>query len=52
VLVEYGPGGYSPELPGDRHAVTANASNTQPARLLAVFVVDRNETVLTIPLGN
>src|SRR5689334_13119605 len=90
VLVEYGPGGYSPghtharsafiyatvlegeirsqvndgpvstykagqsfsELPGDRHAVSANASETQPAKLLAVFVVDTNETELTIPFGN
>jgi quercetin dioxygenase-like cupin family protein len=90
VLVEYGPGGYSPahmhpksafiyatvlegairsqvndgpvttykagqsfsELPGDRHAVSANASETQPAKLLAVFVVDTNERELTIPLGN
>ena len=90
VLVEYGPGGYSPghthpksafihatvlegairsqvndgpvtiykarqsfsELPGDRHGVSANASKTQPAKLLAVFVVDTNETDLTIPFGN
>jgi len=90
VLVEYGPGGYSPahmhpksafiyatvlegaissqvndgpvttykagqsfsELPGDRHAVSANASKSKPAKLLAVFVVDTNETELTIPLGN
>jgi quercetin dioxygenase-like cupin family protein len=90
VLVEYGPGGYSPghthpksafiyatvlegairsqvndgpvrvykagesfsELPGDRHAVSANASETQPARLLAVFVVDTNETELTTPFGD
>jgi quercetin dioxygenase-like cupin family protein len=90
VLVEYGPGGYSPghthpksafiyatvlegairsqvndrpvttyeagesfsELPGDRHSVSANASETKPAMLLAVFVVDTNETELTIPLGN
>src|SRR5205085_8775963 len=82
VLVEYGPGGYSPghthpksafiyatvlegairsqvndgpvtiyeagqsfsELPGDRHGVSANASQTKPAKLLAVFVVDTNET--------
>jgi quercetin dioxygenase-like cupin family protein len=89
VLVEYGPGGYSPrhthpksafiyattlegairsqvndgpvttykagesfsELPGDRHAVSANASETQLAKLLAVFVVDTNETELAIPLG-
>jgi len=90
VLVEYGPGGYSPghmhpksafiyatvldgairsqvndgpvttykagqsfsELPGDRHGVSANASETQPAKLLAVFVVDTNETELTTPFGN
>ena len=39
------------ELPGDRRAVSANASDTQPAKLLAVFVVDTNETELTIPLG-
>jgi quercetin dioxygenase-like cupin family protein len=90
VLVEYGPGGYSPghthaksafiyatvleggirskvndgpvttykagqswsELPGDRHAVSANASKTQPAKLLAGLVVDTNETELTIPFGN
>ena len=90
VLVEYGPGGYSPghthpesafiyatvlegairsqvnegpvttcttgqsfsELPGDRHDVSANASKTKPAKLLAVFVVDTNETELTVPFGN
>jgi quercetin dioxygenase-like cupin family protein len=90
VLVEYGPGGYSPghtharsafiyatvlegairsqvndgpvmtyttgqsfsELPGDRHRVSANASETQPAKLLAVFVVDTSETRLTTPLGD
>jgi hypothetical protein len=39
------------ELPGDRHGVSANASETKPAKLLAVFVVDTNETELTIPLG-
>jgi quercetin dioxygenase-like cupin family protein len=31
------------EVPGDHHAVSANASDTQPARLLAVFVVDTDE---------
>lgn len=89
VLVEYGPGGYSPahihpksafiyatvlegairsqvdggpvrtftagqsfsEMPGDRHNVSANASQTRPAKLLAVFVVDTDETQLTIPIG-
>jgi quercetin dioxygenase-like cupin family protein len=38
------------EMPGDRHSVSENASTTEPARLLAVFVVDTNETVLTTPL--
>jgi quercetin dioxygenase-like cupin family protein len=90
VLVEYGPGGYSPghthprsafiyatvlegairsqvndgpvttykvgqsfsELPGDRHGISANASDTEPAKLLAVFVVDTDETDLTTPFGN
>ena len=40
------------ELPGDHHAVGANASEMHPAKLLAVFVVDTNETELTIPIGN
>ena len=40
------------ELPGDRHRVSANASETKPAKLLAVFVVGTNETELTIPFGN
>ncbi|AKH38099.1 MULTISPECIES: cupin domain-containing protein [Nitrosomonas] len=31
------------ELPGDHHGVSANNSKTQPARLLAVFIVDTNE---------
>ena len=31
------------EVPGDHHGVSANASDTQPARLLAVFVVDTDE---------
>ena len=90
VLVEYGPGGYSPchthpksafiyatvlegairsqvndgpvttyeagqsfsEMPGERHRVSANASKTKPAKLLAVFVVDTNETELTTPCRN
>ena len=37
------------EMPGDHHAVSANASQTKPARLLAVFVVDTNEKALTTP---
>jgi quercetin dioxygenase-like cupin family protein len=35
------------EMPGDRHAVSANASNTEPASLLAVFVLDTDEKALT-----
>lgn len=34
------------EVPGDHHVVSANASDTQSARLLAVFVVDTNERKL------
>jgi quercetin dioxygenase-like cupin family protein len=87
VLVEYGPGGYSPshthaksaliyatviegevrskvndgsekifrtgenwtELPGDHHRVSANASETKAAKILAVFVVDDQDAILTIP---
>ena len=40
------------ELPGDRHSVSANASDTESAKLLAVFVVDTSETELTIPFAN
>jgi quercetin dioxygenase-like cupin family protein len=40
------------EQSGDRHSVSANASDTKPAKLLAVFVLDTNETELVIPLGN
>jgi quercetin dioxygenase-like cupin family protein len=36
------------EQPGDHHRVSANASATQPARLLAIFVVDTAETNLVI----
>jgi quercetin dioxygenase-like cupin family protein len=39
------------EFPGDHHRVSANASATEPARLLAVFVVDTKDTVLTTPYG-
>lgn len=38
------------ELPGDRHGVSENASKTQPAKLLAVFVVDTAQQELTFPL--
>ena len=37
------------EMPGDRHSVSENASKTEPAKLLAVFVVDTDEKELTTP---
>ena len=37
------------EAPGDHHVVSANASGTQPARLLAVFVVNTDEKKLVTP---
>ena len=39
------------ENPGDRHLVSANASDTEPARLLAVFVVDTSEKELVYPIS-
>ncbi len=39
------------ENPGDRHGVSANASQTEPARLLAVFVVDTDQKQLTYPMN-
>ena len=38
------------EVPGNHHVVSANASDTQPARLLAVFVVDTDEKKLITPV--
>ena len=35
------------EFPGDHHGISENASKTRRARLLAVFVVDTDDTVLT-----
>jgi quercetin dioxygenase-like cupin family protein len=37
------------EPPGARHPVSRNASKTRPAKLLAVFVVDTDDTALTTP---
>ena len=39
------------ENPGSRHPVSINASNTEPARLLAVVVVDAADKPVTIPDG-
>lgn len=38
------------EDPGARHTVSRNASRTQPAKLIAVFVVDSDDKALTTPL--
>ena len=46
-IVTYKAGENFAEMPGDRHGVSANASDTQPMKLLAVFVVDSDETELT-----
>ena len=37
------------EVPGDHHQVSANASATNAARLLAIFVVDTTEQEILIP---
>jgi quercetin dioxygenase-like cupin family protein len=37
------------ESPGSHHRVSANASKTRPARLLAMFIVDAAESELTTP---
>jgi len=47
---EYKAGENFSELPGDRHGVSKNGSDTKPAKLLAVFVVDTNQKELTFPL--
>jgi quercetin dioxygenase-like cupin family protein len=49
-VITYRVGESFSELPGDRHVVSANASKTQPAKLLAVFVVDTKDEPLTKPL--
>ncbi len=38
------------EPPGAIHSISRNASKTEPARLLAVFVVDTNDNPLTTPI--
>ena len=48
-VVTYRTGQSFSEMPGDRHSVSANASQTAPAKLLAVFVVDTDEKELTTP---
>ena len=36
------------ENPGAHHVVSENASDTEPAKVLAIFVVDSSETPLTM----
>jgi quercetin dioxygenase-like cupin family protein len=48
-VVTYRTGQSFSEMPGDRHTVSENASKTEPAKLLAVFVVDTDEKELTTP---
>lgn len=45
----YLPGEMWLESPGAHHRVSENASDTEPARLLAVIVVDAADEQLTIP---
>jgi quercetin dioxygenase-like cupin family protein len=48
-VVTYRAGESFSDLPGDRHGVSENASKTEPAKLLAVSVVDTEEKELTTP---
>jgi quercetin dioxygenase-like cupin family protein len=48
--VTYRSGQNFPKMPGDRHTLDENASKTEPAKLLAVFVVDTDEKELLTPL--
>ena len=38
------------EPPGAIHWISRNASRTEPAKLLAVFVLDTNDKPLTTPI--
>ena len=38
------------EPPGATHSISRNASRTEPAKLLAVFVLDTNDNPLTTPI--
>jgi quercetin dioxygenase-like cupin family protein len=49
-VVTYRAGQSFSEMPGDLHSVSENASKTEPAKLLAVFVVDTDEKELTTPI--
>ena len=49
-VVTYRAGQSFSEMPGDRHTLDENASKTEPAKLLAVFVVDTDEKELITPI--
>jgi quercetin dioxygenase-like cupin family protein len=38
------------EPPGAIHLISRNASNAEPAKLLAVFVLDPNDNALTMSI--
>ena len=46
-VYQVGEGFY--EMPGSHHRISENASDRDPASLLAVFVVDSKDNPLTIP---
>jgi quercetin dioxygenase-like cupin family protein len=48
-VVTYRAGQNFSEMPGDRHSIDENASTTESAKLLAVFVVDADEKELLTP---
>jgi quercetin dioxygenase-like cupin family protein len=49
-VVVYKAGQNFSEFPGDRHTLDENASRTEPAKLLAVFVVNSDEKELLTPI--
>jgi quercetin dioxygenase-like cupin family protein len=48
-VVTYRAGQNFSEMPSDRHTLDENASKTEPAKLLAVFVVNTDEKELLTP---
>lgn len=49
-VLTYKAGESFDEVPGSKHRVSENASTTNPASMLAVFVVDDSDTPLTTPI--
>jgi quercetin dioxygenase-like cupin family protein len=49
-VVTYRAGQNFSEFPGDRHTLDENASKSEPAKLLAAFVVNTDEKELLTPL--